>query len=190
MIYEIFEYLDYYDVYNGFCDLNKRFQYLVLYSSAPITINTPAVSKSKFQDYYRNIVIPNKHRINVLSLSNSLAVDIVLSSSRIISDFVRLETLILDNINMESLKKIFYELMLLPNLHSLVLNLAEYVQNLNDIFSNIFRLPKLKYGKITYRIRIDQDLSGVYFSRFHCSPIETIIINRINPVIFLRSART
>ncbi|CAF4493784.1 unnamed protein product [Rotaria sp. Silwood2] len=71
MIYEIFEYLDYYDVYNGFCYLNKRFQYLVLYS-----------------------IIPNKHRINVLSLSNPFAVDIVLSPPPIISDFVRLETLI------------------------------------------------------------------------------------------------
>ncbi|CAF3164044.1 unnamed protein product [Rotaria sp. Silwood2] len=67
--------------------------------------------------------------------------------------------------------------MFLSNLHSLVLNLAEYVQNLNDIFSNIFRLPKLKYGKITYRIRIDQDLSSGYFSRFHCIPIETLIFN-------------
>ncbi|CAF2518324.1 unnamed protein product [Rotaria sp. Silwood2] len=94
MIYEIFEYLDDYDVYNGFCYLNKRFQHLVLYSIFPITINTPAVSKSNFQDYYRNIVIPNKHRINVLSLSNPFAVDIVLSSPPIISDFVRLETLI------------------------------------------------------------------------------------------------
>jgi hypothetical protein len=61
----MFEYLDFYDVYNGFFHLNKRFQHLLLHSTLPIKMNTPTVSKSNFERYYEDIIIPNKHRINI-----------------------------------------------------------------------------------------------------------------------------
>jgi hypothetical protein len=67
--------------------------------------------------------------------------------------------------------------MVLPNLHSLVLNPAEYVQNSTDVFSKIFRLSKLKYCKITYRIKIDDDPLPDYFSKYDYSPVEHLSIN-------------
>ncbi len=61
ILYEVFEYLDFYHVYDGFFDLNKRFRHLLLNSTLPIQINTPTVSKSNFERYYERIIIPNKH---------------------------------------------------------------------------------------------------------------------------------
>ncbi len=152
ILYEIFEYLDFYHVYDGFFDLNKRFQRLLLYSTLPIKIDTPTVSKSNFERYYENM-------------------------THIISDFIRLETLILDNISAKNLYKIFLELKFLPNLHLLVLNLAEYVQNSIDVFSKIFLLSKLKYCKITYRIKVYEDPLPCYFSKYDYSPVEHLIID-------------
>ncbi|CAF2074538.1 unnamed protein product [Rotaria magnacalcarata] len=177
ILYQIFEYLDFYYVYNGFFDINKRFQDLLLSSTIPIKINTPNVSKSNFERYYENMIIPNKHRINLLCLSNPFTADIILSSPCIMSDFVRLETLILDNITAKNLYKIFLELMFLPNLHTLVLNPAEYVENATDIFSKIVRLSKLKYCKIKYQIKIDDDPLPNYFNDCDYSSVEHLIID-------------
>jgi hypothetical protein len=145
LFYETFVYLDFHHVYDGFFNLNKRFQHLFLRSTLPIKINISSISKSNFERYHKNIIIPNKHRINVLRLSNPFTVDIVLSPPGLIRNFFCLETLILDNINTKNLYKICLELMCLPNLHSLVLNPAQYVENSTDIFTKIFCLSKLKY---------------------------------------------
>ena len=86
------------------------------------------MSKSNFERYYKNIILPNKHRINFLRLSNPFTVDIVFSPPRIISQFIQLETLILDNINEKYFNNISTDLIFLPKLHSLILNFADYIQ--------------------------------------------------------------
>ncbi|CAF4165572.1 unnamed protein product, partial [Rotaria sordida] len=63
ILYEIFEYLDSYDIYKGFYNLNKRFQNLAINSNVLTKINISTISKSNFEDYYRN-------RINFLGLLN------------------------------------------------------------------------------------------------------------------------
>jgi hypothetical protein len=65
------------------------------------------------------------------------------SPPRTISEFIQLETLILDNINTNSVCQIFQELMSLINLHSLSLNIAEYVESSNELFAKLFLLPEL-----------------------------------------------
>ncbi|CAF4226210.1 unnamed protein product, partial [Rotaria sordida] len=96
IIFEMFNYLDLYHVYYGFFSLNKWFKYLLVDSNILIKTNTPAISKSKFK-HYKNIINPNKNRINILRLSNQFTVDIVFSSPYIISKFIQLEKLILEN---------------------------------------------------------------------------------------------
>jgi len=67
--------------------------------------------------------------------------------------------------------------MFLPNLHSLVLNSVEHVENSTDVFSTILRLPKLKYFKITYRIKTNQDQLRFDFTQQYEHSIEMLIIN-------------
>ncbi|CAF5083283.1 unnamed protein product [Rotaria sp. Silwood1] len=57
ILYEIFEYLDVYDIYKGFYNLNKRFQTLAINSNVVTKINISIMSKSNFKNYYRNILI-------------------------------------------------------------------------------------------------------------------------------------
>ncbi len=53
------------------------------------------MSKLKFKGYYKNIILPNKYRINYLHLSNLFTVEIVFQSADIISKYLQLETLFL-----------------------------------------------------------------------------------------------
>ncbi|CAF5007704.1 unnamed protein product, partial [Rotaria sp. Silwood1] len=57
ILYEIFEYLDVYDIYKGFYNLNNRFQNLAINSNILTKINILTISKSNFEDYYHNILI-------------------------------------------------------------------------------------------------------------------------------------
>ncbi|CAF3433262.1 unnamed protein product [Rotaria socialis] len=77
--------------------------------------------------------------------------------------------------------------MFLPNLHSLVLNPAEYVENATDTFCKIFRLSKLKYCKIKYQIKIDEDPLPNYFNECDYSSVEHLIIDARFPYGSLNS---
>ena len=177
LFYEIFEYLDIYYVYKGFFNLNKRFKNLLIYSNLPIPINISTMSKSNFERYHQGIIKPNRHRINILRLSNPFTVDIVFSPPRIISKFIQLETLILDNTKAKYLDNILDHLVYLPKLYSLTLNLTDQVQYPSVLFSQIFCLPKLKYFKITYQTKDDKDPLSIYFTEYDYSPIEYLVIN-------------
>jgi len=141
-IYEIFEYLDIYDVYQAFLNLNKRFENLFLHSNLPFQVNISTMSKPKFKYYHQNIIIPNRHRINILRLSNPFTTNIVFSPPKIILKFVQLETLVLDHIDRTYLKNILNHSIHLPKLHSLSIHLTIFIKNSTDIFLQIFRLPR------------------------------------------------
>jgi hypothetical protein len=109
------------------------------------------MSKSTFEDYYKNIILSNKHRINYLRLSNSFTVDLVFSPPRIILKFVRLERLIFDNIDAKYLNNILNQLIYLSKFHSLIVNLADCVKDSLSL--------------------------NVSFDKCESSPIEDLIIN-------------
>ncbi|CAF5126517.1 unnamed protein product, partial [Rotaria sp. Silwood1] len=96
ILYEIFEYLDGYDIYKGFYNLNNRFQNLAINSNILTKINISTISKTNFEDYYHNILIPNQSQITFLRLSNPFVAEIIFSEARLILNFIRLETIILD----------------------------------------------------------------------------------------------
>ncbi len=175
ILYEIFEYLDIYHVYQGFFNLNKRFENLFINSNLPIQINISTISKSNFEGYHKNVILPNKHRINFLRISNPFTVDIVLSPPPIISEFLQLETLILDNINAKYLNKILKYSIVLPKLHSLIINSIDFIQNPTSFFIRLFSLPKLKYCKIQFQTKHYLEL--IFISTDLFSPIEHFVIN-------------
>ncbi|CAF1267412.1 unnamed protein product [Rotaria sordida] len=176
IIYEIFEYIDTYDVYYIFFNLNKRFENLFLNSNLPLQINISTISKSKFEDYHQNIIIPNRHRIDILRLSNPFTVDIIFSPPRIILKFIQLKTLVLDNIDAKYLKNILNHSIHLSKLHSLTIHLIDFIKNSTDFYLQIFRLPKLKYCKIKLSTMDDLTLSTNIFSS-----IEHLVINTCFP---------
>jgi hypothetical protein len=83
-------------------------------------MNISSMSKSTFQHYYQHFIIPNKHRINILRLTNAFSVDLFFSPPRIIKEFCQLDTLILDNIKSIYLNNLLDHLATLSHLHSLV----------------------------------------------------------------------
>jgi len=135
------------------------------------------MTKTNFQHYYIKIILPNKHRINILRLSNPFTVDIVFSPPRLITQFSQLEILVLDNINAKYFDNISTYLIFLPKLHSLVVNFAEYIEYPSIHFGQIFGLPKLKYCKLTYREKDIYRASPIHFSQYDHSPIEYLVLN-------------
>ncbi|CAF1090391.1 unnamed protein product [Adineta steineri] len=145
LIYEIFDYLDLYDTYNAFSNLNLRYENLLEKSILPLKINISTMSKSSFEYYFKNIIIPNQHRIISLHLSNLFIVDRIFSS---LSNFTQLKTLIIHGTEFQLTNLLNY-IAVLPNLSSLVIILIDQVQQINKLYHQIFRLPVLNYCKIS-----------------------------------------
>ncbi|CAF1260232.1 unnamed protein product [Rotaria sordida] len=149
LIYEIFEFLDSYHIYEAFLDLNTRFQNLCIHSNLPININISSLSKSTFQRYYTQLIMPKKHRIQSLCLSDPFIIDFFSSSTEHLSKCSQLRTLILDIFESEHMENLLHSLASLPNLSSLAIPIAQG-SNTNTIYNLIFQLPVLKYCKITF----------------------------------------
>ncbi|CAF5140507.1 unnamed protein product, partial [Rotaria sp. Silwood1] len=143
------------------------------------------MSKSNFESYKKNIVTPNRQRINIFRLSNQFIAENIFSSPNIILRFINLEILILENIDAKYLDKIINYLIDLPKFHSLNLSIVDYIQTL-DLFVQIFRLSRLKYCKIIYQRKIIQQSSSIKRNKYSRSPIQCLIINGDFPLKILR----
>ncbi|UJR38769.1 hypothetical protein I4U23_031434 [Adineta vaga] len=95
LIYEIFEYLDYYHVYKGFFDLNYRLHSLLMQLSLPLKINLFPMSQTTFNRYNQDIILPNTRRIHTLRIPNHFMFD---QDTLALSHKTFLQTLILENI--------------------------------------------------------------------------------------------
>jgi hypothetical protein len=119
------------------------------------------------------MILPNRFRINYLHLSNPFTFDLLFSPPRFICQFIQLEILILDHINIKYLRNIFQHLITLPKLYSLKLSLVDRI----DDASYLFRLPYLKTCQLTYQIKNVQQPSSLIFSQYQQSSIENLTIN-------------
>ncbi|CAF4209644.1 unnamed protein product, partial [Rotaria sordida] len=114
LFYEIFVYLDIYDVYEAFSKVNTRFENLLNDPTLPIQISLSSISKSKFEHYNTNIIIPFQYRITLLHLSNPLIIERLFSPISILLKFIRLENLHLRNIESKYFQEILIHLISLP----------------------------------------------------------------------------
>ncbi|CAF1424667.1 unnamed protein product [Rotaria sordida] len=177
ILYEIFEYVNVYDIYKGFYNLNKRFQDLAIHANVLTKINFSTVSKSNFKDYYRNILMPNQNRINFLRLSNPFIAEIIFSRPRLVFNFIHLETLVLENIQIKYLYKILDNLVHLRKFYSLTISISDYIESLTLIFARIFLLSKLKYFKIEYQTKNYEEPLFTVLIEDDYSPMQSLIIN-------------
>ncbi|CAF3643583.1 unnamed protein product [Rotaria sordida] len=162
---------------HAFFNLNQRFHNLLTNSTLLIKINLSSISKSALQRYYKDIIIRNRHRINLLRLSNLFIYDhsAFLLFHKILK-FRRLETLILDNIESYCLENLLYQLTSSPFLSSLIItSVIDNVINKNTIYRQIFRLPALKYCKLSLKGSVHPDPLPVATNEY--SPVEHLIIN-------------
>ncbi|CAF1437534.1 unnamed protein product [Adineta steineri] len=176
IIYEIFEYFDFDYICETFSNLNQRFANLIINSNLPIKINISSVSKSTFQSYYTDIIIPYRHRIKSLRITNIFAVNIILSPQDNISKLTRLETLILTNISSSYLRNLQY-LSNLPKLSSLTIIYKDYTMfDQVEIYHQIFQLPVLKYFNVLLETSLMPIVSSLSFATNKYSSIEHLVI--------------
>ena len=186
LLYEIFEYIDTCHVYETFSTLNSRFQYLLVYSSMSLKVNFSFTCKSTFQYRCKHIIKPNIHRIISFRLSNYLMNDLFFELFTIDSSFVRLESLTLTAVNIDNVIQLLTSLICLPRFYTLsfiVNRSCLVVKDMEHIFTLIFRLPVLKYGKFLFgKYGLHSSLSIPVNNQQVYSPIEHLIIDSYCPI--------
>lgn len=175
--YEIFQYIDVYHIYYSFFYLNNRLKNLVENSNFPIQIFIPNITKTNFELYIKNFILPNRYRINVLHLSNPFTVDEIFSPPRLIYEFIQLEKIIFNHIDSKYLNNIFRHLTILTKLHSLTISLADSISKPSFLFVLIFRLPYLKTCHLTYKLKTSKYPLPIDLTEYRQSSIENLTIN-------------
>ncbi|CAF1481564.1 unnamed protein product, partial [Rotaria sordida] len=175
ILYEIFEYLGNYHVFEAFFNVNTRFQTLLLDLTIPIKLETPTICTSNLKRYYKNMIIPNKYRINVLHLSDPFIVDMFATPPHLLSTYSGLEILVLDNIGVKSFNEILNNLNMLSNLHTLIIKPGDCGKSLNIFLLKIFNILKLKHLKSEYKTEFYQSPLLYYRDEHHYSTIQLVI---------------
>jgi len=104
------------------------------------------MSKSAFKHYNKDIIATNMYRIKSLHFSDVFIYDFVSSSIGKLSEFRRLETLILYNIESKYLENFLDQSTYLSLLSSLVITSVDQVKNKNTIYHQVFRLPAFQFS--------------------------------------------
>jgi hypothetical protein len=187
IFYEIYEYLDFYDISTAFSKLNSRFHNLIDCSTLPIKINISSMSKSTYQLYYTQIIIPYQHRINALRITNLFIFDLPSSPLHLLSQFLRLQTLVLENIESRHLENLLIHLLSLPYLFSLMIISIDHLQHTNRFYHQLFSLPVLKYCKVSFKEYYDsrplEITNNQYSSIVHFVVNNSLSINDLNALL-------
>lgn len=146
----MFEFLDHFHIYEGFFNQNSRFRQLLTHSNIPIHIDLSHLSKSACKRYKRDFLDHHIDRISSLRISNPCMHDLIFPSLEAMFPFDRLNNLILQNIEYISLTTLLDRLIRLSRLSSLTIATIDHVTYKATIYRQIFRLPQLKYCKISW----------------------------------------
>ena len=149
LISEIFGYLDSYQAFHSFYDLNIRFRNILIPSNHPIRIHISSVSKPAFEYYLTQVILPNTNRIQSFRLSNPFVTDMIVPLRLFMKYMTRLETLVIHNIESYCIESIVHLLVSLPVLSTLIITSINEIKGQNDLYQKIFRLPALKYCQLS-----------------------------------------
>ncbi|CAF3072443.1 unnamed protein product, partial [Rotaria sp. Silwood2] len=98
------------------------------------------------------------HRITSLRVSNPMIYDLNISPTHMISKFVQLKRLFLDQIESIYMEKILRQLISLPFLTSLTIFTVDCIKNINALYLQIFNLPALKYCQLSLKEDLTREL--------------------------------
>ncbi len=178
LFYEIFDYLDIFDIYEIFSDLNNHFRCLLTFSSVPMKIKLSFNSDTIFEHRCKNIIIPNIHRIISLHLLDSTLIEKFFRQCMINSSFSYLKLILLNGISGRKLLKLFFYLNSLPQLSSLTICLKEYFdEDLGDVYHMIFHLSALQYLELSFPSKLEFDLIVPVISNEQFSTLKYLIID-------------
>ena len=149
IIYEIFDFFDYFHAYETFSYLNARFHNLFTRSRFPLKLNFSSITKSTFEICCEDVIKHNEDRIKSLCLSTPLLIEHFFTSFSINASFIRLEIIILYRINSNSLLSVLEDLSSLPRLICLTMIVEGMVHAPRLIHQLIFGLPVLEYCNIS-----------------------------------------
>ncbi len=149
LIYEIFDYLDAREIFNIFSNLNLRFENLLIHSNLPLKIHHSTQLKQSFELICLRMIIPNKHRILSFHISDRPEFIKFFTLHTIDSSFHRLESLVLHGIKSNEIISFLPSLTILPRLFSLKISLDGALNDPNETYRLIFRLPMLKYNQLS-----------------------------------------
>ncbi|CAF4562977.1 unnamed protein product [Rotaria socialis] len=190
LIYEIFNYLDSWEIYKTLVQLNIRFQHLFRSDIFRLKINLPSLAKRNFFLRCEKLVKPHINRIVSLSLSNHCAIDSFFDLFSIDS-FIHLETLILDRVTSNKLLiQLLNSLVLLPHLFTLYITSSTYHLDVNPILQCIFLLPKIQYCKL--KCYGDLETTVLPFNhdeKYQCQTLKHLVIdgdfcfNQLTPIL-------
>jgi len=123
ILYEIFEYLDFYYLYSSFSNLNQRFYNLIYHPEIGIKMNTISIPNEQLSHYFNDILQPNIHRIGYVSIRSPFDIHL--------SKFNSIEQLVINNrIDLNQ----FYDILLcIPQLHRLSIDYLSESRSTKDL---------------------------------------------------------
>jgi hypothetical protein len=175
-LYEIFDYLDGYDIHTAFSNLNYRFEQVLKCSSLLFKIEVYSPSNEFDLNNCKQFILLNKHQIFSLYLSISSENECFFWLFPLDSSLDRLESLVLHEAELPILFSLLSKLISLPRLFSLTIDMWNSCGRLSDIYKLIFLLPKLKYFKCWAEVW-NLNISIPFALKNEFSPIEYLNIH-------------
>jgi hypothetical protein len=115
-------------------------------------VQCSSLSEQFFDHHYKQIIIPNKHRVLSLDLLNRSQIYTSFTSHTFDASFHRLESVVLHGIKQNEFITVLSSLTILPRLFSLNTHLEDPLYDFNQVYRLILFLPVLKYNKLSAAI--------------------------------------
>jgi len=145
IFYEIFDYLDGYDIYQAFSNLNIRLENLLINSSLSMKIEIS--SNTILDSSYERFLKLNQHHIISFDFDSKSNLDESMTLFTTDLFFPRLQSLVLKPLSAYKCLIVLFYLKSLPYLSSLSICLDNCFYDLGDIYQMIFHLS-LKYFRV------------------------------------------
>ncbi|CAF1283450.1 unnamed protein product [Rotaria sordida] len=145
----IFDYLDGYELYEAFSNLNYRFKQLLNSPLLLFKIKFHLTSNELYASFYKQMKLINRHQTYSLNLYLPLRNNHFFSSFFIDSSFNHLKFLILNQVEPDLLLSVLSKLSNVSRLSSLTINTLNVLKYSSDIYQIVFNLPLLKYFKFS-----------------------------------------
>jgi hypothetical protein len=150
VLYEVFDYLDGCEIYHAFFNLNSRFQHLITCSSLLLKIKFRPRTQSELIQLGENVIFPNRHHLLSLAIEKKSFINDFFIYHILDSSFIRLQSIVLKDVEAHNSLFIVSCLKPLPHLFSLTMSMTtRWIYNLNHIYRTILSFPFLKYNKLS-----------------------------------------